>query len=203
MRHDLYAWAGPRDLTAEAAAEQIEQWEARGGDPSDAPFEPSSDVAGFYRELEHDLRDMPGFEIVADAERHTGRGPVWLQTDPPPPAHVAAITLPRTSPEDAREALADLYATATKFDLVVLDALNGILHQPMAEMAALASATFWPAGAIRGAIAGVGGLVAAVGAYIVGIPIVSGLVIVIGLFLVVLTVVTFVAEARKRGTPAS
>ncbi len=57
MRHDLYAWAGPRDLSAEEAADRIEQWEARGGALSDAPFEPSSDVAGFYRELEHDLRD--------------------------------------------------------------------------------------------------------------------------------------------------
>jgi hypothetical protein len=203
MRHDLYAWAGPRDLTPEAAAARIEQWEARGGEPSDAPFEPSSDVAGFYRELEHDLRGMPGFEIVADAEPHTGRGPVWLQTDPPPPAHVTAITLPRTAPDDAREALADLYATATKFDLVVLDAHNGVLHQPMAEMAALASATFWPNGAIRAAIAGVGGLVAAIGAYIIGIPIVSGVVIVIGLFMAVLTVMTFVAEGRKRGAPPS
>ena len=203
MRHDLYAWAGPRDLTAEEAADRIEQWEARGGDPSDAPFEPSSDVAGFYRELEHDLRGMSGFEVIADAEPHIGRGPVWLQTDPPPPAHVASITLPRTSPEDARTALEDLYATATKFDLIVLDALHGVLHQPMAEMAALASATFWPAGAIRAAIAGGGGLVAAIGAYLVGIPIVSGVVIVIGLFLFVLTVVTFVAEARRRGTPAT
>ncbi len=203
MRHDLYAWAAPRDLTAEEAADRIEQWEARGGDPSDAPFEPSSDVAGFYRELEHDLRGMPGFEVVADAEPHTGRGPVWLQTDPPPPAHVASITLPRTSPDDARTAVEDLYATATKFDLIVLDALHGVLHQPMAEMAALASATFWPNGAIRAAIAGGGGLVAAIGAFVVGIPIVSGVVIVIGLFLFVLSVVTFVAEARKRDTPAA
>ena len=198
MRHDLYAWAGPRELTAEDAAERIEQWEARGGDPADAPFEPSSDVAGFYRELEHDLRGMEGFEILADAEPHTGRGPVWLQTDPPPPAHVAAVTLPRTSPDDAREALADLYGTATKFDLIVLDALHGVLHQPMAEMEAYASATFWPAGAIRAVVAGGIGLVAAIAAYLIVIPIVSGIVIVVGLFMFVLTVVTFVAEARKR-----
>ncbi len=202
MRHDLYAWAGPRDLTAEEAADRIEQWEARGGDPSDAPFEPSSDVAGFYRELEHDLRGMPDVEVLADAQPHTGRGPVWLQTDPPPPAHIAAIRLPRASPDDLRAALNDLYGTATKFDLVVLDALHGVVHQPMAEMAALASATFWPGGAIRAVIAGGGGLLAAIAAYLVGIPIVSGIVIVVGLFLFVLSVVTVVAELRKRKLPA-
>jgi hypothetical protein len=203
MRHDLYAWAGPRDLTVEDAASRIEQWEARGGDPSDAPFEPSSDVAGFYRELEHDLRRMADLEIVADAEPHTGRGPVWLQTDPPPPAHVAAITLPRRSPEDARDALADVYGTATKFDLIVLDALNGAIHQPMAEMEAYANATFWPGGAIRAAIAGGGGLVAAIGAYVIGLPIVSGVVMVIGLFLFLLTVATFVSQARRKDRPGS
>jgi hypothetical protein len=203
MRHDLYAWAGPRDLAPEEAATRIEQWEASGGDPADAPFEPSSDVAGFYRELEHDLRGMAGFEILADAEPHTGRGPVWLQTDPPPPAHVAAISLPRSSPEDARAALEDLYATATKFDLVVLDALRGVIHQPMAEMEAYANATFWPGGAIRGAIAGGGGLIAAIGAYAIGLPIVSGVVIVIGLFLFMLTVATFVSQARRKDRPSA
>ena len=144
MRYDVYAWAAPRDISPEDAAERIDRWEARGGAPSDAPFEPSSDVAGFYRELEHDLRGMSGFEVVADAEPHTGRGPVWLQTDPAPPAHVAAIRLPRSSEEDLRDALADIYATGTKFDLIVLDAVNGVIHQPMAEMAAYASATFRP-----------------------------------------------------------
>lgn len=203
MRYDVYAWAAPRDISPEEAAERIDRWEARGGAPSDAPFEPSSDVAGFYRELEHDLRGMSGFEVVADAEPHTGRGPVWLQTEPAPPAHVAAIRLPRSSEEDLRDALADIYATGTKFDLIVLDALHGVIHQPMAEMAAYASATFWPRGAIQAVVAGGGGLLAAIAAYLIGIPIVSGVVIIVGLFMFVLSVWTFVAEARKRDTPAA
>lgn len=202
MRYDIYAWGAPRDLSAEAAADRIEQWEARGGNPSDAPFEPSSDVAGFFRELEHDFRGLPGFEVVADAEAHTGRGPVWLQTDPPPPAHIAAVRLPRDH-DALRDVLADIYGTATKFDLVLLDTNRGVIQEPMAEMSAYASATFWPYGAIRGAIAGGAGLVAAVAAYLVGIPIVSGLVIVVGLFMFVLSVVTFVAELRKRARAAT
>ena len=104
--------------------------------PIRCPIRAHSDVAGFYRELEHDLRGMSGFEVVADAEPQYRRGPVWLQTDPAPPAHVAAIRLPRSSEEDLRDALADIYATGTKFDLIVLDAVNGVIHQPMAEMAA-------------------------------------------------------------------
>ncbi len=201
MRFDLYAWAAPRDLTAEEAADRIEAWEARGGDPTDAPFEASSDVAGFYRELEHDLRGVAGFELLADAEPHTGRGPVWLQTDPPPPAHVAAITLPRGSADALREILEEILGSGTKFDLVLLDANNGVIHQPLAEMAAYASATFWPRGAIQAAVAGGGGLLAAIAAYLIGIPIVSGIVIVIGLVMFVLSVVTFAAETRKRWSP--
>jgi hypothetical protein len=80
----------------------------------------------------------------------------------------------------------------------VLDAANGVIHEPMAELSAYASATFWPHGAIRAGIAGGGGLVAAIAAYLVGIPIASGLVIIVGSFLFLLTVVTFVGEARKR-----
>ena len=199
MRYDIYAWAAPRDLTPEAAADRIEEWEARGADPAQAPFEPSSDTAGFYREVEHDLRDLPGFEIVADAEPHRGRGPVWLQTDPAPPAHIAALTLPRGSESALREVLNDVYGTATKFDLILLDAVNGRLHEPMAEMGAIADATFWPSGAIRAAIAGGGGLVAAIAAYLIGIPIISGLVMTVGLFMFLLTVVVFAGYLRKGG----
>ena len=197
MRYDIYAWSAPRDLSPEEAADRIEEWEARSGDPSQAPFEPSSDTAGFYRELEHDMRDLPGFAIVADAEPHTGRGPVWLQTDPAPPAHIVAVTLPRGSQSALREVLNDVYGIGTKFDLILLDANNGVLHEPMVEMAAYADATFWPSGAIRSAIAGGGGLVAAIAAYLIGIPIISGIVMIVGLFMFVLSVVVFVSYARK------
>ncbi|HEX3266209.1 MAG TPA: hypothetical protein VHR16_11125 [Candidatus Limnocylindrales bacterium] len=202
MRYDIYAWAGPRDLGADDAAARIDAWEAEGGDVASAPFEPSSDVAGFYREVESDLRDMPGFEALAAAEPHRGRGPVWLQTEPAPPAPIAAIRLPRGSESALREALADIYGTATKFDLMVLDATNGVIHEPMAEMSAYAKATFWPRGAIRAAVFGIAGLLAAVAAYAIGIPIVSGLVIIVGLFLVAITVFTFFAELRSpKGPP--
>jgi hypothetical protein len=201
MRYDVYAWSAPRDLSVEDVVARIEAWEAEGGDPAKAPFEPSSDVAGFYRELEHDMREIAAFEIVADAGKHTGRGPVWLQTDPPPPAHVAAIRLPRTTEVELAEALNLMYGTATKFDLLFLDANQRVIHQPLQEMATYASATFWPSGAIRAVIAGGAGLVAAIVAYLLGIPIVSGIVIIIGLFLFVLSVATLVSEARKRGRP--
>ena len=56
MRFDIYAWAAPRDLSPEAAADRIDEWETRGGEPADAPFEPSSDIACFYREVEHSNR---------------------------------------------------------------------------------------------------------------------------------------------------
>lgn len=202
MRYDLYALAGPRDLAVETLVERLTAWEAAGGDPATAPFEPSSDVAGFFREVEHDLRGIPGFEILADAEPHTGRGPVWLQTDPAPPAHIAALRVPRGTPDALREVLGDIYGTAAKFDVLLFDAGLGKLHEPLAELGAYASATFWPGGAIRGALVGGGALLAALVAWAVGIPIVSGLVIIVGLFMFSLSVFTFVAEARKRGARA-
>jgi hypothetical protein len=201
MRYDIYAWAAPRDLSPEDAADRIEDWEARGGDPALAPFEPSSDTAGFYRELESDMRDLPGFEIVADAEPHRGRGPVWLQTEPAPPAHIVALRLPRGSDSALRSVLNDVYGIGTKFDLILLDAANAVLHEPMAEMGAYADATFWPSGAIRAAFFGGLGLLAAVAAYLIGIPIVSGLVMIVGLFMFVLTVSVFVTYARKGSAP--
>lgn len=198
MRFDLYAIAGPRDLPIEELTARLEAWEAAGADPATAPFDPSSDVAGFYRELEHDLRDVPGFEIVADADPHTGRGPVWLQTDPAPPAHIAALRVPRGTPDDLREVLGEVYGAAAKFDVLLFDAGLGRLHEPLAELGAYASATFWPGGAIRAAGVGGGALLAAIAAWLIGIPIVSGIVIVVGLFVFSLAAFTFLVEGRKR-----
>lgn len=51
------------------------------------------------------------------------------------------------------------------------------------EMAAYASATFWPRGAIRAAVAGAVGGLLAVGAWLIGIPLLSGVLVLIGGFL--------------------
>jgi hypothetical protein len=198
MRHDIYAFAAPRDLSVEQLTERLEAWEGAGGEPATAPFEPSSDVAGFYREIEHDLRGIPGFGIVADATPHTGRGPVWLQTEPAPPAHVAALRLPRGTPDALTAVLDDVYGTAAKFDVMLFDANRGVLHEPLAAMGAHADATFWPGGAVRGIVVGSGGLVAVIAAWVVGIPLVSGVVVIVGGFLFALAALTLVAETRKR-----
>jgi hypothetical protein len=64
-------------------------------------------------------------------------------------------------------------------------------------MAAHASATFWPAGAIQAAVAGgVGGVIAVV-AWFLDIPLLSGILVVVGGFLVVMAVYTFIHEGRK------
>ena len=65
-------------------------------------------------------------------------------------------------------------------------------------MAAQASADFWPAGAIRAAVVGGIGLVAAIVAWNAGIPIVSGLIAIVGAFMALMAIVTFVAEGRTR-----
>lgn len=190
MTVDLYVWHAPRDLDAEGAAALIAAWQASGGDPAASPFEPSTDVGWFHRELR---QDEPSLVLGSDAVPSTSTTPIWLSGSDEPPARVVAIGL---SGAAAGEALETIYGLAAKYDLVVFDAHNGRLHRPLAELAAHASATFWPGGAIRSAFAGgIGAAILAVG-WSLGIPLLSGVVMVVGGFMVVLAVATFVHEGR-------
>ncbi len=81
----------------------------------------------------------------------------------------------------------DLYVWKSPRDIDALDA-----------MAAYASATFWPGGAIQAAVAGAIGAAIAIVAWLVGIPLLSGVLVLVGAFMVVMSVYTFVAESRKR-----
>jgi hypothetical protein len=120
--------------------------------------------------------------------------PIWLATTQEPSARVVGISVAPTAPRDT---LATIFSLATKYDLVVFDARSRRVHLPLEEMAAHASATFWPAGAIQAAVAGgIGGAIAVV-AWFLGIPVLSGLLVVVGGFMVVLAVYTFIHKGRK------
>ena len=93
-----------------------------------------------------------------------------------------------------------IFSLAAKYDLVVFDARNRRVHLPLDEMAAHASATFWPGGAIQAAVAGGIGAAIAVVAWFLGIPVFSGVLIVVGGFMVVMAVYTFVHAGRKAAT---
>lgn len=188
----LYAWKAPRDLTAEEAATLVATWLEAGGDPAASPFEPSTDVGWFYREL---VQDLPGLDVTSDAVPRTGHGPIWLATDPEAPARIVAM---RLTPATAREELDEIYSLAMKYDLVLLDPRGPRLRTPLSEMATYASATFWPRGAIRAAVAGGLGGLAAVAAWLLSIPILSGVVMLGGGFMFVMAVWTFIHEGRKR-----
>lgn len=199
---DLYAWSAPRDLDAERAEALIAEWRAGGGDPAASPFEPSTDVGWFYREL---LADAPGIEAVSDAAPSGRRTPVWMSSTDEPPARVVGLRLPPETPDDELSAVLGL---AAKYDLVLFDARSRRLHLPLEELAEHASATFWPGGAVQAAVAGGAGGLLAVGAWLVGIPIVSGIVALVGGFMFVMAVFTFIHEGRSarrarrgRGSP--
>ena len=192
MEFDLYAWKAPRDLDPDEAAALVRTWQAAGGDPAASPFEPSTDVGWFYRELMKD--DLPGLEAVSDGAPDSSRLPIWLQTDDALPARVVALKL---SPSTAPDALDSIFGLAAKSDLVLFDPQVPRVRLPLNEMAAYASATFWPRGAIQAAVAGTVGAVIAVAAWVLGIPIVSGIAIVVGLFLAVVAVYTFVHEGQR------
>jgi hypothetical protein len=188
---DLYVWKAPRTFDSDEAAAQLERWRDAGSDPARSPFELSTDVGWFYREL---MGEMPGLDAWSDAAPKPSRTPVWLSTTDEPPARMVAIRLSGDTPPGVVDSI---YGLATKYDLVLFDARRRRLHVPLEEMAAHASATFWPAGAVQAGVAGaVGGLVA-IGAWLLGIPLVSGVVALGGGFMFVMAVYSFVHEGRK------
>ena len=190
MTFDLYAWQEPRDLDADEAAAMLESWHAAGADPSQSPFEPSTNVGWFYRELK---ADAPGLDAVTDAVPRESKAPIWLAGSDEAPARLVAIRLPQS----AADVIDEIYSLAMKYDLVLFDARNRRIHLPLEEMSEYASATFWPRGAIQAAVAGIAGGVIAIVAWTLGIPLISGLVALAGGFMFVMAVYTFVHESRK------
>ena len=132
------------------------------------------------------------------------RVPIVLATTEQPPARIVALRLPADRPQAVLESVFEL---ALKYDLVLYDPHRGSVVRPDDVMAAHASATFWPRGAIRAAVVGGLGAVVAVVAWSLGIPFVSGLIALVGAFLFVMAVVTFVHEGRvawrRRGSDES
>jgi hypothetical protein len=187
---DVYAWKAPRDLDAEGAEALLAGWHEAGGDPATSPFEPSADVGWFYREL---TRDVPGLDVSSDAVPNASTGPIWLATTSEPPARVVAIRLDEPESHDVLDAIVGL---AAKYDLVLFDGRSRRIHLPLEAMAAHASATFWPSGAIQAGVAGGIGAVIAVVAWFLGIPVLSGLLVLIGGFLVVMAAYTFIHDGR-------
>ena len=191
MTFDLYVWKSPRDLDDAAAAALVTTWSEAGGDPGTSPFEPSTDVGWFYREL---VKDEPELGASSDAVPSHSKAPIWLATTDEAPARVVRIPVSAATPRDA---LDSIFALAAKYDLVLYDTRSNRIHLPLEEMAEEASATFWPAGAIQAAVAGGIGLVIAVVAWLLGITLLSGILVVIGGFMFVMAVFTFIHEGRK------
>ena len=193
MPFDLYIWEAPRDVDNTRAAALVRDWEQAGGDPATAPFEPSTNVGWFHRELRN---DNPGVTTVTDANPNPSTRPVWLSGGGAnePPARIVAIRLTHDTAADVED---DVLGLAVKYDLVVFDARSGRVHFPMQEMSDYADATFWPAGAIQAALAGGFGLLIAIAAWFIGIPILSWIVIIVGGFMFVMAVLTFVHAGRK------
>lgn len=157
MTFDLYVWKSPREVDAERAEVLLKTWHEDGGGLSESAFEPSTDVGWFYREL---LRDMPRIEAASDIAPNRSTAPILLSATDEPPARVVGL---RVSPGAPSAELETIFGLAAKYDLVLFDKRSGRVHLPLEAMAAHASATFWPAGAIRAAVAGgVGGVIAVV-----------------------------------------
>jgi hypothetical protein len=192
VTYDLFVWASPRDIDADLAEELVAGWLDAGGDPERAPFPAHTDIGWFHREL---IVEWPDLEVSSDAAPNPSTRPVWLSTTDEPPARVVAIRLPPNPPGDLIDTI---YGLAMKYDLPVFDRVHHVVDRPLEQAAAYESATFWPWGAIRAAVAGGVGLLIAVVAWALSIPILSGLAIVVGGFLFVTAVFTFIHDAYGR-----
>ena len=193
MAFDMYVWSAPRDLDADAAGELIRSWQEAGGDPAQSPFEATTDVGWFYRELTKDLADV---DAASDGQPSQSRMPIWLATEEAQLARIVGINVPRNSPDRAREVLEEVYGLAVKYDVVVFEPGRGTIRLPQVEMGEYASATFWPHGAIRTVVAIVIGVAVAVGAWLVGIPLLSGVVALFAAFMVAIFVSSLIVEGR-------
>jgi hypothetical protein len=188
---DLYVWKSPRDVDAKAADTLATGWHETGGDPGTSPFEPSTEVGWFYREI---VKDLPDLEASSDIASNRGKAPIVLATMPEAPARVVGL---RLSPNAQRAELESIFGLVAKYDLVLFDRRSGRVHRPLDAMAAHASAAFWPSGAMQAPVAGLVGAVIAVVAWFVGIPLLSGLLVLAGAFMFAMAGYTFVHEGRK------
>ena len=194
MKFDVYVWAAPRDLDTDAAGDLVGAWEAAGGDPAHSPFEPTTDIGWFRRELRDTL---PWLEVSSDAVPTLSRLPIVLAPDDEPPARVIAVRLPRDDAAAMHAVLGEIYSLAVKYDTVVYEPGRSAIYEPQRVVAEIASATFWPRGAIRTAIGIVVGVVVALVAWLVGVPLVSGSIAAFALFMVAIFTVTLVSEGQK------
>lgn len=188
MTFDLYVWKGPRDIDEAQAEALLDAWHASGEDTIHSPFELTTDMGWFYRELSD---EFPDIDAHTDAVPSGSRTPVWMSGTDENPARIVAV---RLSPERGLDELESIGGLATKYDLVLYDARNRRLHLPLEELSAYARATFWPRGAIRAAVVGGLGLVIAVVAWQLGIPLLSGIVAIVGGFMFLMAVLVFALE---------
>jgi hypothetical protein len=191
---DFYVWKSPRDIDAGLAEKLLAGWDETLSDPANSPFEPSTDVGWFYREI---LKDLPGLEASSDIAPILSKAPIVLSTTPAP-ARIVGLRLSPGMPEVELEAI---FGLAAKYDLVLFDRRSGRVDRPLHAMAAHASATFWPSGAVQAAVAGAIGGVIAVVAWLVGIPLLSGLLVLVGGFMFAMAGYTFVHEWRDTMRP--
>jgi uncharacterized membrane protein len=185
MSYDLMVWKGPVVATGEEADELLRRSYAEG----DAVFEQSPDVLRFYDEL---TERYPPLESFPESELVAGTAVTYWSDSPERSDRVVAMSLQWGVPDDVVEFIGDL---ATKHGLVLFDPAGPDVHRPGVPDE---RTPFGAAGTVQTIVAGLAGLLLAVVAWLLSIPILSGILIVIGLFLGLMAGYTLVRESRGR-----
>jgi hypothetical protein len=195
MSFDLYVWKGPIVRTGEDAGRLLDQAFPEDAGPGEtiSPFDPSKDVANFYNDL---IERYPPLEAFSEADLANGAVETLWSVSPERSDRLVAMYLRWGAPDEAIDFIAE---RARRHALVLYDPQGSDVHLPDDP---LTRDEEWPPfrarDAVRAAVAGILGLVIAAVAWRLGILIISGLAAVIGLFLFVMSIYTFVVEARRR-----
>ena len=191
---DLVVWRAPHEVDDAQAADLVDAWLASGADPLANPFEASTDIGWFYRELRE---NDPDIDAVSDANPRRTKVPIWASGSDEAAARVVAIRL-AGAPEARQAQIELLFSLAMKYDLVVFDANRRTVSRPLDQIGAYASASFWPRGALRAVSAGTIGLVVAIVGWVLGIRVVSGIAVIVGVLFFVLAAYTLAAATLAR-----
>ena len=178
-------WKVPVVATGEEADELVRRSYREG----DVIFERSPDVLRFYDEL---TERYPPLESFPESELAAGTAITYWSDSPERSDRFVAMSLQWRVPDDVVEFIGDL---ATKHGLVLFDPAGPDVHRPGVPDE---RTPFGVAGAVQATVVGLAGLLLAIVAWFLSIPIVSGILIVIGLFLALMAVYTLVHEFRER-----
>jgi hypothetical protein len=184
MSMSLILWKSPVVTKPEQAAALLDEVLSTG---SQSAFDPSADVVRFYDEL---TARFPPHEALSEEDLRAGASG-WAES-PERSDRVLLLDIRWSADDELLDAIAEL---ARKHELVLYDPQGPDVHWGSADDEDQARPSLGEF--VQAAVAGTLGLLLAVGAWLVSIPVVTWLLVVVGGFLAVAAVYTLVVLTQQ------